>query len=100
MGDHYFRIGDNLDYYVIEGDNIDGAIAVTRKSPVPPPLRQVGLRILQTKSTYHTRTSAGCGQGYRKRGSPSTTSPGLELLGHMRAERDGLIVSAIPGRPR
>jgi len=65
-------IGDNLDYYVIQGDNIDGAIAGYRNLTGAAPLYgKWAYGYWQSKEHYHTQDEVlAVAKEYRKRGIP------------------------------
>jgi alpha-D-xyloside xylohydrolase len=65
-------IGDNIDYYVIQGDNIDGAIAGYRNlTGVAPMYGKWAYGYWQSKEHYHTQDEVvAVAKEYRKRGIP------------------------------
>ena len=65
-------IGDNLDYYVMQGDSIDGAIAGYRKLTGAAPLYgKWAYGYWQSKEHYHTQDEVvSIAREYRKRGIP------------------------------
>ena len=65
-------IGDNIDYYVIQGDNIDGSIAGYRNlTGAAPMYGKWAYGYWQSKEHYHTQDEVvAVAKEYRKRGIP------------------------------